>query len=87
MSAPRPAALPGARGLAESEKESVACTSELGFAGVREFRTGGSGGLTTFSTAKGRGLSKYLIHGDLRLLPAGRVELFLPPCAPVVGKD
>lgn len=66
--------------MADFEKQCVSCKLTLTFAGVREFRTGGSGGIATFLLGQWAEASEDLLPLALyACTTCGRVELFLPP--------
>jgi len=68
--------------MVEVTKPCTACNKDLTFAGVRNFRTGGGGGIATFLLGSWAGASEELlplaIYG---CTSCGRVELFLPSTA------
>lgn len=69
--------------MAPGKKTCVACNQELTFAGTRDFRTGGSGGLTTFFLGQWAESSEDLLRFAIyACADCGRVELFLPDAAP-----
>ena len=65
--------------MVEKKKDCLACRLPLTFVGVREFRTGGSGGLTTFFLGEWAEISEDLLPLAIwGCTSCGRVELFLP---------
>lgn len=69
--------------MSDTPKRCVACSHDLKFAGIKEFRTGGSGGLTTFFLGQWAEASEDLLPLALYgCTSCGRIEFFLPSAAP-----
>jgi len=69
--------------MTEIARRCVACNTDLTYAGTKNFRTGGSGGLTTFFLGQWAEASEDLLPLALYgCATCGRIELFLPSAAP-----